>query len=49
MTTDTTNSKADNEANGPKRADSVSFAETALRLGGKSADEAHRDRRRGHC
>ena len=31
-----------NEANDPKRSDNVSFAETALRLGGKSADEARR-------
>lgn len=31
-----------NEANDPKRPDSVSFAETALRLGGKSAEEARR-------
>ncbi len=31
-----------NEANEPKQQDSVSFAETALRLGGKSADEARR-------
>lgn len=31
-----------NETNEPKRPDTVSFAETALRLGGKSADEARR-------
>jgi alkylation response protein AidB-like acyl-CoA dehydrogenase len=31
-----------NEASEPRRPDNVSFAETALRLGGKSADEARR-------
>ncbi|MEQ9412028.1 MAG: acyl-CoA dehydrogenase family protein [Fuerstiella sp.] len=42
MPTDISNPKTDNGASDPNRSDNVSFAETALRLGGKSVDEAHR-------
>lgn len=42
MSTNITDPKVHNEGNDPKRADVVSFAEAALRLGGKSADEARR-------
>ncbi|MCA9051203.1 MAG: acyl-CoA dehydrogenase family protein, partial [Planctomycetaceae bacterium] len=42
MSLETSNSTPDNTTNSPKRHDNVSFAETALRLGGKSADEARR-------
>ncbi len=42
MTIDIRNSRTADEANNSQRPDNVSFAETALRLGGKSADEARR-------
>ena len=42
MTIDIRKSRSADEANDSQRPDNVSFAETALRLGGKSADEARR-------
>ncbi|MEZ6122204.1 MAG: acyl-CoA dehydrogenase family protein [Planctomycetaceae bacterium] len=42
MSTNTNDVKIHDDGRGPRRSDGVSFAETALRLGGKSADEARR-------
>ncbi|MCA9085607.1 MAG: acyl-CoA dehydrogenase family protein, partial [Planctomycetaceae bacterium] len=42
MSLDVTNPTPEETSKDPRRHDNVSFAETALRLGGKSADEARR-------